>query len=109
MKKATPTTAAGEKVDLVMPSTKMGRTVEAVLAGFQGYRFLNLTTFRKSGIPVVTTVLFAVANCKIYVWTTKDSRSSGSRKHAARGRRKTVKHTLTRAASSVRCSLPESV
>jgi len=42
--------------------------------GLKGYRFLNLTTFRKSGVPVVTTVLFALANDKlIYVWTTKDS------------------------------------
>jgi len=48
------------------------RAVEAG-TGLQGYRFLNLTTFRKSGVPVVTTVLFALANDKIYVWTTKDS------------------------------------
>ena len=48
------------------------RGVEA-LTGLQGYRFLNLTTFRKNGVPVLTTVLFAVANDKIYVWTTRDS------------------------------------
>ena len=58
MKTATPTTT---------------RAVEAVLTGLEGYRFLNLSTFRKNGVPVVTTVLFAVANDKIYVWTTKDS------------------------------------
>jgi uncharacterized protein len=48
--------------------------VEAVLTGLKGYRFLNLTTFRKSGVPVLTTVLFALANDKkIYVWMPKDS------------------------------------
>lgn len=58
LKTATPTTS---------------RVVEDVLTGLEGYRFLNLSTFRKNGVPVVTTVLFAVANDKIYVWTTKDS------------------------------------
>jgi PPOX class probable F420-dependent enzyme len=53
-------------------TTTTGRAV-GVLTKLKGYRFLNLTTFRKSGIPVVTTVLFALANDKIYVWTTKDS------------------------------------
>jgi uncharacterized protein len=72
MKNATPTAVSGEKVDLVTTTTTMSRAVEA-LTGFKGYRFLNLTTFRKTGVPVVTTVLFAVANDKIYVWTTKDS------------------------------------
>ena len=43
------------------------------LTELKGYRFLNLTTFRKNGVPVLTTVLFALANDKIYVWTTKDS------------------------------------
>lgn len=56
-----------------MTTTTTGRAVEAALAGLEGYRFLNLTTFRKTGVPVVTTVLFAVANGKVYVWTTKDS------------------------------------
>jgi PPOX class probable F420-dependent enzyme len=45
----------------------------AAVTRLQGYRFLNLTTFRKNGAPVVTTVLFALANDKIYVWTTKDT------------------------------------
>ena len=57
MKTATPTT---------------GRAVET-LTELKGYRFLNLTTFRKSGVPVLTTVLFALAGDKIYVWTTKNS------------------------------------
>jgi PPOX class probable F420-dependent enzyme len=54
-------------------TTMTSRAVEAVIAGLEGYRYLNLTTFRKNSVPVVTTVLFAVANGKIYVWTTKDS------------------------------------
>jgi hypothetical protein len=52
--------------------TTTSRAVEA-LVGLQGYRFLNLATFRKNGVPVVTTVLFALANGRIYVWTTKNS------------------------------------
>jgi uncharacterized protein len=54
-------------------TTTTDRSVEVVITGFRGYHFLNLATFRKIGVPVVTTVLFAVANGKIYVWTTKDS------------------------------------
>jgi PPOX class probable F420-dependent enzyme len=58
---------------MMTTTTMTSRAVEAVITGLQGYRFLNLTTFRKNSVPVVTTVLFAVANGKIYVWTTKDS------------------------------------
>ena len=57
MKTATPTT---------------GRAVETLTA-LKGYRFLNLSTFRKNGVPVLTTVLFALVGDKIYVWTTKNS------------------------------------
>jgi PPOX class probable F420-dependent enzyme len=57
---------------MITTTTTTGRAVGA-LAGLEGYRFLDLTTFRKNGIAVVTTVLFTVANDKIYVWTTKDS------------------------------------
>jgi PPOX class probable F420-dependent enzyme len=39
----------------------------------QGYQCLNLTTFRKNGAPVVTTVWFALANDKVYVWTATQS------------------------------------
>jgi uncharacterized protein len=39
----------------------------------QGYQCLNLTTFRKNGTPVVTTVWFALANDNVYVWTAKQS------------------------------------
>ena len=54
-------------------TTTTSQAVEAVPTGLKGYRYLNLTTFRKSGVPVPTTVLFALANDKIYVWTPKDS------------------------------------
>jgi uncharacterized protein len=57
---------------MMTTTTTTGRAIEA-LAGLKGYRFLNLATFRKNGVAVVTTVLFAVANGRIYVWTTKDS------------------------------------
>ena len=57
---------------MMTTTTTSSRAVEA-LVGLQGYRFLNLATFRKNGVPVVTTVLFALANGRIYVWTTKDS------------------------------------
>src|SRR6185295_3725787 len=39
----------------------------------QGYQCLNLTTFRRNGTPVVTTVWFVVANDHVYVWTAKQS------------------------------------
>jgi PPOX class probable F420-dependent enzyme len=48
------------------------RAVEATTE-LQGYHFLNLTTFRKNGVPVVTTVWFAQAHDKVYVWTAKNS------------------------------------
>ena len=54
-------------------TTTTSQAVEAVLTGLKDRHFLNLTTFRKNGVPVVTTVLFALMGDKIYVWTTKDS------------------------------------
>ena len=39
----------------------------------QGHSYLNLTTFRKNGTPVVTTVWFAQADDTIYVWTAQTS------------------------------------
>jgi PPOX class probable F420-dependent enzyme len=69
----TTTTVEGEKIGPVATTTTASRTPETVIGDLQGYRFLNLTTFRKNGVPVVTTVLFALAGDKIYVWTTKDS------------------------------------
>src|SRR5688572_21420278 len=48
------------------------RAVEAT-SGLKGYHYLNLTTFRKNGAPVVTTVWFAQAKDKVYVWTAKNS------------------------------------
>ena len=64
---------SGEEGIPMTTTTTTSQGVEAVLTGLKGYRFLNLTTFRKSGVPVLTTVLFALANDKIYVWTPKDS------------------------------------
>jgi PPOX class probable F420-dependent enzyme/deazaflavin-dependent oxidoreductase (nitroreductase family) len=63
----------GERRSTMATTTTMGGAAGAVLAGLEGYRFLNLSTFRKSGVPVLTTVLFAVADDKVYVWTTRDS------------------------------------
>ena len=61
VKNATPTMRLeGEKMGPVTTTTMTSREVEA-LRRLQGYRFLNLTTFCKRGVPVVTTVLFAVA------------------------------------------------
>ena len=48
------------------------QTVEATTE-LQGHHFLNLTTFRKNGAPVVTTVWFAQANDKVYAWTAMNS------------------------------------
>lgn len=68
-----PTTVEEEKkMGPVRTTTSMSRAAEA-LEGLQGYRYLNLSTFRKNGAPVVTTVWFVLADDKIYVWTAKDS------------------------------------
>ena len=67
------TTVEEQRRSPATTTTTTGRAVEAVLTELKGYRFLNLTTFRKNGVPVLTTVLFALANDKIYVWTTRDS------------------------------------
>jgi PPOX class probable F420-dependent enzyme len=74
MQGATPTTVEGEKTAPVMTTTTTTSLAVEAFTELNGYRFLNLSTFRMSGVPVVTTVLFALANDKkIYVWTTKDS------------------------------------
>ena len=44
-----------------------------VTSALQGYRCLNLTTFRKNGTPVVTTVWFAQMDDSVYLWTAKTS------------------------------------
>jgi PPOX class probable F420-dependent enzyme len=51
---------------------EMSHAIEQTSA-LQGYRYLNLTTFRKNGTPVVTTVWFAQANDTVYVWTAMTS------------------------------------
>ena len=47
-------------------------TVDA-LTMLKGFECLNLTTFRKSGAPVVTTVWFALDAGKLYIWTALQS------------------------------------
>jgi PPOX class probable F420-dependent enzyme len=47
-------------------------TVDALI-GLKDFHCLNLTTFRKSGIPVVTTVWFTLDAGKLYIWTALDS------------------------------------
>jgi uncharacterized protein len=44
-----------------------------VTSALQGYRYLNLTTFRKNGTPVVTTVWFVQMDECVYLWTAKTS------------------------------------
>jgi uncharacterized protein len=74
MRNLTPTTTVGkgEKMSTLKTTTTTSREVED-FRELKGYRFLNLTTFRKNGVPVLTMVLFALVGDKIYVWTTKDS------------------------------------
>jgi len=73
MHNPTPTTVEAEMTAPVRTTTTTSRAVEAVISGLKGHRYLNLTTFRKSGVPVVTTVWFVADNDKAYVWTAKDS------------------------------------
>lgn len=42
-------------------------------SALQGQQFINLTTFRKNGLPVVTPVWFAEASDRLYVMTTDGS------------------------------------
>lgn len=53
----------------------MTQTIDTVdaLIRLKDFQCLNLTTFRKSGIPVVTTVWFALDAGKLYIWTALDS------------------------------------
>ena len=53
----------------------MTATIDVIdgLTMLKGFECLNLTTFRKSGIPVVTTVWFALDAGKLYLWTAQDS------------------------------------
>ena len=62
-------------------------TSQAVFPNLVGHEFMNLTTFRKSGEPVVTTVWFAAHDGKLYV-TTRGG--SGKAKRIRASRRVTV-------------------
>ncbi len=44
-------------------------TVQAAFANLQGHQYANLTTFRKTGVPVTTPVWFAVQDGKVYITT----------------------------------------
>jgi PPOX class probable F420-dependent enzyme len=70
---ATPTTTVEGEKKAPVTTTTTSRAFGASIEGLEGHRYLNLSTFRKTGVPVVTTVWFAVAHDKIYVWTAKDS------------------------------------
>jgi uncharacterized protein len=53
----------------------MTQTIDTMdaLVKLRDFHCLNLTTFRKSGAPVVTTVWFALDAGKLYIWTAQDS------------------------------------
>jgi hypothetical protein len=51
-----PTTRVEEarKCPMTTTTTTTDRSVEAVITRLKGYRYLNLATFRKTGVPVLT-------------------------------------------------------
>jgi uncharacterized protein len=53
----------------------MTQTIDTIdaLVKLKDFHCLNLTTFRKSGVGVVTTVWFALDAGKLYIWTAQDS------------------------------------
>ena len=51
---------------------EMSHPIELTRA-LQGHHYLNLTTFRKNGTPVVTTVWFAHMDESVYLWTAQTS------------------------------------
>jgi PPOX class probable F420-dependent enzyme len=40
---------------------------------FEGHKYIALTTFRKTGVPVLTPVWFIQQDDRLIVWTAKDS------------------------------------
>lgn len=42
---------------------------DKLFANLEGHQYINLTTFRKSGIPVATPVWFSLGDGKLYVFT----------------------------------------
>ena len=44
-------------------------TPQSAFPNLDGHQFMNLTTFRKSGEPVITTVWFAAQDGRLYVTT----------------------------------------
>ncbi len=52
----------------------------------QGYKYISLTTFRKSGEPVSTPIWFVEKGISIYVWTEKNSWKVKRLRHDSRVR-----------------------
>ena len=42
---------------------------DKLFANLEGHQYINLTTFRKGGIPVATPVWFSLGDGKLYVFT----------------------------------------
>ena len=57
-------------------------TTPAAFANLQGHQYANLTTFRKTGVPVTTPVWFAHEGGKVYIVT-----------QASAGKLKRIRHT----------------
>lgn len=57
-------------------------TTPAAFANLQGHQYANLTTFRKTGVPVTTPVWFALQDGKVYITT-----------QASAGKLKRIRHT----------------
>jgi PPOX class probable F420-dependent enzyme len=51
----------------------MTENIVSAFAGLQGHDFIALTTFRKTGVPVVTPVWFVLRDEKVVVFTGRTS------------------------------------
>lgn len=52
-----------------IPTAMPTATTQAAFANLQGHQYANLTTFRKTGVPVTTPVWFALQGGKVYITT----------------------------------------
>ena len=52
-----------------LPAAVPTATAQAAFATLQGHQYANLTTFRKTGIPVTTPVWFAQQGGRVYITT----------------------------------------
>jgi PPOX class probable F420-dependent enzyme len=46
---------------------------QTTFSALEGHRYISLTTYRKTGNPVITPVWFVEQDGKLFVWTAKDS------------------------------------